>query len=101
MGIANILASNYKTATFRGKLIVSDSEQHNIFYLGDQEADDIVNNNRPFSVYKSSVDYGPPYTYLSHDDSTPVTLDDTISVSQVPDNAESSFVLEPAYVVRT
>lgn len=66
----------------------------------DEAVDGIVANNTPFSAYKSIIASGPPYTSLRFDDNTPVTLDDTISVDQVPDDAEAWFVLEPAYVMQ-
>lgn len=85
--------------TYRGKLVVADNEQQTTAILPDSSADEIVANNVPFSSYKDTINAGPPYTILTFDDSTPVTLDDTISVNEVPDDAEASFVLEPAYII--
>ena len=68
------------------------------FSVPDAGADAMVANNVPFSEYKGHIIQGPYITSLRFDDNTPVTLDDTISVDEVPDDAEPSFVLEPAYV---
>ena len=57
-----------------------------------------MSENIPFSTYKPAINAGPYLNTIKFDDSTPVTLADTITIDQVPDEAEASFVLEPAYI---
>ena len=94
-----MLAKSQKAATYKGKLIVADNGGARCLILHDSEVDEIVAENRPFSSYKHSAFTGPPLQYIQFDDSTPVTLADTISYDEVPDDAESSFVLEPAFIM--
>lgn len=101
VGFANILAKNIKAATYRGKLIVEGNGGNKALYLDDAAADDIVANDVPFSLYKNRIASGVPYNLLRFDDNTPVTVADTISINEVPDDAEAWFVLEPAYVLQS
>lgn len=79
-------------------MIVNSEAPLSCIMLPDFAVDSIVANDKPFSEYKVNVTSGPLYTTLKFDDNTPVTLDDTISVDNVPDDATSLFVLEPAFV---
>lgn len=99
MGFANLLAQEYKIATYQGKAIVKNRDVILAVDLSEDQADNAVQNNLKWGDIKGQTNVRLLSSIL-FDDSSPVAYPgDCVLYEDVPDDAELNFVLEPAFVV--
>lgn len=85
-------------ATYKGKVIYSTYNGTPISVSVSQNAvDHYINDNVTWSQIIAGPLSGPNISTLVYDDGSPINDTDLILYSEVPGDADSSIVLEPAF----
>lgn len=99
MGFANLLAQEYKIATYQGKVVVKNRDVILAVDFTEAQADNAVENNLKWGDIKEQSNVRLLSGILFEDSSPVAYPGDCVLYEDVPDDTELYFVLEPAFVV--
>lgn len=83
--------------TYLGKIISAGT---GALYVNDEDADNIVANDVPWSTIRDThIAWGMPVANVRNDDGSAINVEtQCVQMSEVPDDTTFLFVLEPAFV---
>lgn len=101
VGFAKVGTRDHKAITYNGNVVVLNLADASSSFLMpyDSEVDEWVANNFTWGDIKAKVGsmYIMSIGQLRFDDGNSVTIDDCILYTEIPDDADMYFVLEPGF----